>query len=47
LAIDGSVKPVVIVIVLPFPQLVVKQMDVLGNAVLGEKLVELLFIDAV
>jgi hypothetical protein len=37
----------VIVIVLPFPKLVVKQMDVLSNPVLVEELVELLLVDAV
>lgn len=37
----------VIVIVLPLPKLVVKQVDILCNAVLVEELVKLLLIDAV
>jgi hypothetical protein len=41
------VGPVVIVIVLPLPQLLVKQMNIVGDAVLVEELVELLVIDAV
>ena len=38
---------VVIVVVLPFPQLFVEQMDIVADAVLVEELVELLIIDAV
>jgi hypothetical protein len=41
------VRPVVIVIVLPLPQLVVEQVDILGNAVLVQELVKLFFIDTV
>ena len=37
----------VIVVVLPFAQLLVEQMDVVADAVLVEELVELLIIDAV
>ena len=36
----------VIVVVLPFPQLLVEQVDVVADAVLVEELVELLVIDA-
>jgi hypothetical protein len=36
----------VIVVVLPLPQLLVEQMDVVGDAVLVEELIELLVIDA-
>ena len=39
--------PVVIVIVLPLFELLVKQVDVVGDAVLVEELVELLVVDAV
>jgi hypothetical protein len=39
------VGPVVIVIVLPFLKLVVKQVDVVRDAVLVEQLVKLLFVD--
>jgi hypothetical protein len=39
--------PAVIVIVLPLPKLVVKQVDVPGSAVLAEELVELLLVDPV
>jgi hypothetical protein len=39
------VGPVVIVIVLPFLNLVVKQVDVVRDAVLVEQLVKLLFVD--
>jgi hypothetical protein len=38
--------PVVIVIVLPFLKLVVKQMDIVSDAVFVEQLVELLLVDA-
>jgi hypothetical protein len=39
------VRPMIIVIVLPFLKLVVEQVDVVANAVLVEELVKLLFID--
>jgi hypothetical protein len=38
-------RAMVIVIVLPLPQLVVEQVDVVADAVLVEQLVELLIID--
>ena len=37
----------VIIVVLPLPQLLVEQMDIVGDAVFVEELVELLLIDAV
>lgn len=37
----------VIVVVLPFPQLVIEQMDIVGNATVVKELIELLVIDAV
>ena len=40
-------RPVVIVVVLPLAQLLVEQVDVVGDAVLVEQLVELLVVDAV
>jgi len=46
LAVQGPVPAVVIVVVLPFPQLVVEQMDVVADAVPVQELVELLVIDA-
>ena len=39
-------RPVVIVVVLPLAQLLVEQVDVVGDAVLVEQLVELLVVDA-
>jgi hypothetical protein len=45
LSVEGSVGPVVIVIVLPLLKLVVKQVDVVRDAVLVEQLVKLLFVD--
>lgn len=39
--------PMVIVIVLPFAKLVIEQVDVVGDAVLVQELVELLGINAV
>jgi hypothetical protein len=36
------VRPVVVIIVFPFPQHVIKQVDVLGNAIFIEELVKLL-----
>ena len=47
LAIEGSVGSMIIVIVLPLTQLVVKQVDVVGNTVFVQELIELLIIDAV
>jgi len=41
------VRPVVIVVVLPLPQLLVKQVDVVRDATVVEQLVELLIIDPV
>jgi hypothetical protein len=41
------VGPVVIVVVLPLPQLLVKEMDVVADTVVVEELVELLVIDSV
>jgi hypothetical protein len=41
------VRSVVIVIVLPLAKLVIEQVDIVGNAVFVQQLVELLFIDAV
>src|SRR4030095_1473560 len=41
------VRAMVIVVVLPLPQFLVEQMDVIADAVLVEELVELLVIDAV
>ena len=38
--------PVVIVVVLPLPQLLVKEVDVVADAVVVEELIELLGIDA-
>ena len=40
-------RPVVIVVVLPLPQLLVEQVNVVGDAVLVEELVELLVVDPV
>ena len=40
-------RTVVIVVVLPLPQFLVEQVDVVADAVLVEQLVELLVIDAV
>ena len=37
----------VIVVVFPLAKLVIEEMDIVGNAVFIEELVELLFIDAV
>ena len=45
LPIEDSVRPMIIVIVLPFLKLVVEQVDVVADAVLVEELVKLLFID--
>jgi hypothetical protein len=38
-------RPVVIVVVLPLPQLLVEQVNVIGHAVLVEELIELLVVD--
>lgn len=38
--------PVVIIVFLPFPQLVVKQMDIVTDAILIEQLIKLLFVDS-
>ncbi len=38
--------PVVIVVVLPLAQLLIEQVDVVGDAVAVEQLIELLVIDA-
>jgi hypothetical protein len=45
LAIEGSMWSMIVVIVLPLTQLVVKQVDIVGNAVFVQELVELLLID--
>jgi len=47
LPVESRVRPVVIVVVLPLPQFVVEQVNVLGDAVAVEELVELLVVDAV
>ena len=39
--------PVVVIVILPLPKLLVEQVNVIGDAVLVEELVELLVIDAV
>jgi hypothetical protein len=41
------VRPVVIIIVLPFLKLVVEEMDVVANAVFIEQLLKLLLVDTV
>jgi hypothetical protein len=41
------VRPVVVVVVLPLSQLGVKQVDIVGDAVPVEQLVELLVVDPV
>jgi hypothetical protein len=46
LPIEGSVRAMVIVIVLSLAKLVVEQVYIVGNAVLVQELKELLFIDA-
>ena len=38
--------PVIIVVVLPFAQLVVEQVDIVADAILVEELVKLLLVDA-
>jgi hypothetical protein len=47
LAAECSVRPVVIVVVLPLAQLLVEEMNVIVDAVLVQELVELLVVDAV
>jgi hypothetical protein len=47
LAAERSVRTVVIVVVLPLPQLVVEQVDVVGDPVSIQELVELLVIDPI
>jgi hypothetical protein len=47
LSIECAVWAVVIVIVLPFPRLVVEQADVIADALLIQELIELLIVDAV
>src|SRR5436853_6660495 len=47
LPIEGSVGPVVIVVVLPFAKLVIEQMDIVGDAVFVQQLVELLLVHSV
>ena len=39
--------PVVIIVILPLPELLVEQVDVIGDAILVEELVELLVVDPV
>jgi hypothetical protein len=46
LSIEIAMGPMVIVIVLPLAKLVVEQVDIVGNAVLVQELVELLFVDS-
>ena len=45
--IEGSVRSVVVIVVLPLAKLVIKQVDVVSDAVLVQELIELLFVDAV
>ena len=47
LAIKRPMGPVVIVVVFPLAKLGVEQMDIVGDALLVEKLIELLVIDPV
>jgi len=47
LAIEGSVGSVVVVIALPFSQLVIEQVDIVGYAILVQQLLELLVIHTV
>jgi hypothetical protein len=47
LPIQGSMRSMVIIIVLPLAKLVIKQVDIVGNAVFVQELIELLFIDTV
>ena len=45
LSTERAVRTVVIVIVLPLPQLLIEQMDVVGSAVSVKQLIELLVVD--
>jgi hypothetical protein len=45
LPIESAVRPVVVVVVLPFAQLLVEQVDVVGTP--SEQLIELFVVDAV
>jgi hypothetical protein len=47
LAIEGSMRAMVIAMVRPLAKLVVEQVDIVGNAVSVQKLIKLLFIDAI
>ena len=47
LAVQPPVRTMVIVVVLPLAELLVKQVDVVGDPVLVEELIELLVIDPV
>ena len=47
LPIEGSVGSMVIVVVLPFTKFVVEQVDIVGDAVFVQQLIELLLIHAV
>ena len=40
-------RTVVVIVILPFPQLVIEEMNVIGHPALVEELVELLIIDPV
>jgi hypothetical protein len=46
LAVENSVRAMVIVVVLPFALLLVEEVNVIADAVLVEELVELLVVDA-
>ena len=46
LPIEGSMRSMLIVIVLPLAKLVVEQVYIVGNAVFVQELIKLLFIDA-
>lgn len=47
LPVERAMGPVAIVVVLPLPQLLVEQLNVVGDPVFVQELVELLVIDAV
>jgi len=47
LAIKCPVRPLVIVIVLPLAQFLVEEMNIVGDAVLVQELIELLVIDPI
>ena len=45
MASQGAVRPMVIVVVLPLPQLVVQQVNVVGDATGVEQLIKLVVVD--